>query len=85
MAGDQGDRGDAVTTGNGGFPEFPGFGDPDLLDAIAELEADIEDRPEVLGVEDEPDPRIGRPPPGPRDEDGPQDVDPVEGETGADG
>ena len=45
------------------------------LDTLAAMAADLDPGPDVLGVDDVPDPTRDRPPPGPTDDDGPQDVE----------
>lgn len=58
------------------FPEFPAYTDPDLLDDVAKLGVDLDPDDSVLDVPDEVDPASGRTPPGPLEQDGPQDVEP---------
>lgn len=65
-----------MTVPDGDWPDFPAYTDPDVLDELARLGVDFDSDDSVLDVPDEPDPGGDRPPPGPLDEDGPQDAVP---------
>jgi hypothetical protein len=65
-----------VSGEDGDWPDFPAYTDPDILDELARLGVDLDPDDSVLDVPDEPDPHADRPPPGPLDQDGPQDVEP---------